>query len=139
MFSAFQWNCFILVYTSNIALILFLKCDVTKCRIPPPLFTQCHTLSTPSLPLNVWRNLWMVPNKYLHYIFIQINLPAILFYLVSFYTVTLDRYRKTQTPDIPGIHTCKHNHSYHTSTLCKQGGQQICVSIPSKISVIKAL
>ena len=46
LFNAFQWNCFNLVYTCNIALILFLKCDVTKFRIPPP---PCHTLST--LPL----------------------------------------------------------------------------------------
>ena len=50
-----EWNCFNLVDTYNIALILFLKCDVTKFRIPPPLpfVTQCHTLSTPSAPLNV--------------------------------------------------------------------------------------
>ena len=27
----------------------------------PPIVTQCHT-STPSIPLNVWRNLWMPPN-----------------------------------------------------------------------------
>ena len=60
MFNAFQWNCFNLVYTCNIALILFLKCNVTKFRIPSPLVTQCHTSSTPS-PLNVWRNLWMSP------------------------------------------------------------------------------
>ena len=44
-----------LMDTCNIALILFLKCDVTKFRIPP--FTQCHTSSTPSAPLNVRRNL----------------------------------------------------------------------------------
>ena len=54
MFNAFQWNCFNLADSCNIALILFLKCDVTKFRIPPPLS------STPS-PLNVWRNLWMAP------------------------------------------------------------------------------
>ena len=50
----------------NIALILFLKCDVTKLKFrilpPSPLVTQCHTLSTPSAPLNVWHNLWMPPN-----------------------------------------------------------------------------
>ena len=28
-----------------------------------PLVTQCHTSSTPSAPLNVWRNLWMHPNN----------------------------------------------------------------------------
>ena len=62
MFNYFQLNCSNLVDTCNIALILFLKCEVTKCRIPPipPLVTQCHTSSTPS-PLNVWRNLWMAP------------------------------------------------------------------------------
>ena len=55
MFNAFQWNCFNLVDTSNIALILFSKCDVTKCRIPPLLVTECHTLSTtpPSLTCDV--------------------------------------------------------------------------------------
>ena len=42
MFNAFQWNCINLVYTCNIALILFLKCDVTKFRIPLPLW---HTMS----------------------------------------------------------------------------------------------
>ena len=41
-----------LVDTCNIALILFLKCDVIKFRTSPPLVTQCHTSSTPS-PLNV--------------------------------------------------------------------------------------
>ena len=40
-----------MVDTSNIALILFLKCDVTKFRIPPPLFTEYHISSTPSAPL----------------------------------------------------------------------------------------
>ena len=35
-------NCFNLVYTCNIALILFLKCDFTKFRIPP---LPCHTMS----------------------------------------------------------------------------------------------
>ena len=59
----FQWNCFSLVDTCNIALILFLKSDVTKFKIPPPLITQCRTSSSPSAPpLNVWRNLWM-PTK----------------------------------------------------------------------------
>ena len=47
MFNAFQWNCFNLVYTCNIALILFLKCDVTKLRIASP---SCHTSSSPSTP-----------------------------------------------------------------------------------------
>ena len=56
-----QWNCFNLVNTCNIALILFLKCDITKFRIPLPLVTQCHASSTPSVSLNVWRNLWMSP------------------------------------------------------------------------------
>ena len=54
MLNASQWNCFNLVDTSNIALILFLKCDVTKFRIPPPL---SHFVDS----LNVWRNLWMLP------------------------------------------------------------------------------
>ena len=40
-----------LVDTCNIALMLFLNCEVTKFRIPP-LVTQCPT-STPSGPLNV--------------------------------------------------------------------------------------
>ena len=39
MFNAFEWNCFNLVYTCNIALILFWKYDVTQFRIPPPLVT----------------------------------------------------------------------------------------------------
>ena len=38
--------------TCNIALIVFLKCDVTKFISLPPLVTQCHTSSTPP-PLNV--------------------------------------------------------------------------------------
>ena len=42
MFNAFQWNCLNLVDTCKIALILFLKCDATKFRIPPP---PCHTMS----------------------------------------------------------------------------------------------
>ena len=42
----------------------FLKCDITKFRITSsPLVTQCHTSSTPSAPLNVWRNLLMSPSK----------------------------------------------------------------------------
>ena len=53
MFKDFQWNCFNLVYTCNIALILFFKCDVTKFRIPPPLVTQCHTSSNPPLTCDV--------------------------------------------------------------------------------------
>ena len=57
-----QCNCFNLVDTCKIALILFLKCAVTKFRIPPPLVTQCHTSSTSSAPLNMWCNLWMPPN-----------------------------------------------------------------------------
>ena len=64
MYNAFQWNCFNLVDTCNITLILLLKCDVTKFRIPPPLVTQCHTSSTPSTPLNVWCNLCMPPNLF---------------------------------------------------------------------------
>ena len=63
MFNAFQWNCCNLVYTCNIALILFLKCDVSQnLGSLPSLVTQCHTSSTPPSPLNVWRNLWMAPN-----------------------------------------------------------------------------
>ena len=57
MCNAFQWNYFNLVDTCNIAIILFLKCDVTKFRIPPLLVTL-----RPPPPLNVWRNLWMHPN-----------------------------------------------------------------------------
>ena len=51
--TAFQLNCFNLVDTCNIALMLFLKSVVTKFRIPPcPLVTHCHTSSIPSvLPL----------------------------------------------------------------------------------------
>ena len=48
------------VYTCNIALILFLKCDVTK--LGSLLVTQCHTSSIPSASLNMWRNLWIPPN-----------------------------------------------------------------------------
>ena len=62
MFNAFQWNCFNLVDTCNIALILFLKCGVTKFRIPPPPLSHNITLRRPPPPLNVWRNLWMTPN-----------------------------------------------------------------------------
>ena len=40
-----------MVDTCTIALILFLKCDVTKFRIHLSLVTQCHTFSTPSAPL----------------------------------------------------------------------------------------
>ena len=50
MFNAFQWNCFNLIYTHNIALILFLKCDVTQFRIPPPL-SRNVTLRRPLPPL----------------------------------------------------------------------------------------
>ena len=50
MFNAFQWNCFNLVYTCNIALILFLKRDITKFRIPPPL-SHNVTLRRPPPPL----------------------------------------------------------------------------------------
>ena len=58
MLNAFQWNCFNLVYTCNIALILFLKCSVTKFRIPPPPLSH---FVDPLTLLNVWRNLWMAP------------------------------------------------------------------------------
>ena len=50
LFNAFQWNCLNLVYTCNIALILFLKCNVTKLRIPPPL-SHNVTLRRPPPPL----------------------------------------------------------------------------------------
>ena len=40
-----------MVDTCNIALIPFLKCNVTKFRSPLLLVTQCHTSSTPSPPL----------------------------------------------------------------------------------------
>ena len=46
-----QWNCFNLVDTCNIALILFLKCDVTKFRIrPPPSLSHNDTLCRLPLP-----------------------------------------------------------------------------------------
>ena len=51
MFNALQWNCFNLVYTCNIALILFFKCDVTKFRIPPPFLSHNVTLRWPPPPL----------------------------------------------------------------------------------------
>ena len=44
------YNFYNLVDTCNITLILFLKCDFTTFRIPPP---PCHTLSTLSAPFNV--------------------------------------------------------------------------------------
>ena len=50
-----------MVDTCNITLIQFLKCGVTKFRIPP---LSCHTMShfvDPLRPLNVWHNLWMSP------------------------------------------------------------------------------
>ena len=56
-------------YTCNIALILFLKCDVTKNRISPPLVT----LRRPPPPLNVWRNLWMAPYLW----FVDVDIHAI--------------------------------------------------------------
>ena len=73
MFNDFQWCCFNLVDMCNIALILFLKCDVTKFRIPlTPLVTQCHTMShfvDPSAPpLNVWRNLRMPPIQFVTFV-----------------------------------------------------------------------
>ena len=46
---AFQWNCFNLVYTCNIGLILFLKCDVTKFRNLP--LSHNVTLRRPRSPL----------------------------------------------------------------------------------------
>ena len=56
------WNCFNLVDTCNIALILFLKCNVTKFRIPStPLLVTVSQFVDPLPPLNVWRNLWMAP------------------------------------------------------------------------------
>ena len=61
MFNAFQWNYFNLVDTCNIALILFLKRDVTNLRFPLPCRTMSHFVN-PLRPLNVWRNLWMPPN-----------------------------------------------------------------------------
>ena len=63
LFNGFQWNCFNLVYTCNVALILSLKCDVTKFRIPtPPLLSRNDTFRRPSSgTFNVWRNLWMPP------------------------------------------------------------------------------
>ena len=65
--------CFNSVYTCSIALLLSLKYDVTKFRIPPPhLITQFHTSSTPSAPLKVWRNLWMPPNRYKSSFFISV-------------------------------------------------------------------
>ena len=51
MFNALQWNCSNLVETCNIALILFLKCDVTKFRIPPPLSHNVPLRPPPPPPL----------------------------------------------------------------------------------------
>ena len=68
MFNAFEWNCFNLVDTCNIALILFLKCDVTKFGTTP-----CHTMShfvDPPPPLNVWCNFWRTPRTF-HLILVQ--------------------------------------------------------------------
>ena len=53
------------------------KCDVTKFRIPPPLVTLCHTSSTPSASLNVWRNLWMPP------LWIPTNFLMSIYYIMS--------------------------------------------------------
>ena len=65
MFNAFLWNCFNLVDTWNIALILSLKCDVTKFRISRPPLSHNVTLRwPPSVPLNVWRNLLMPPYQH---------------------------------------------------------------------------
>ena len=47
-------------FSLYIALILLLKCDVIKFRIPPPL-SHNVTLRRPPSPLNVWLNLWMAP------------------------------------------------------------------------------
>ena len=49
--NAFQWNCFNWVYTCNIALILFLKCDVTTFRIPLPLSHNVTLRRPPPLSL----------------------------------------------------------------------------------------
>ena len=52
MINAFQWNCFNLVDTCNIALILFFKCDVSKFRIPPlPLSHNATPRLLPPPPL----------------------------------------------------------------------------------------
>ena len=51
MFNAFHWNCFNLVDTCNIALILFLKCDVIKFRIPHPLSHNVTLRRPPPPPL----------------------------------------------------------------------------------------
>jgi hypothetical protein len=51
MFNTFQWNCFNLVDTCNMALILFLKCDVTKFRITLPLSHNVTLRRPPSAPL----------------------------------------------------------------------------------------
>ena len=45
-----EWNCFNLVDTCNIALILFLKCDITKFRIPPSPLSLSVTLRRPPPP-----------------------------------------------------------------------------------------
>ena len=75
MFNAFQWNSFNLVYTCNIALILFLKCDVTKFRTPPPLSDNVRLRRPPPSPLNVWRDLWMAPKvlrKWKRFLFVTL-------------------------------------------------------------------
>ena len=50
MFNAFQWNCFNLVDTCDIALQLFLKCDITKFWIPPSPMSHNVTLRRPPPP-----------------------------------------------------------------------------------------
>ena len=59
LLSTRTWNRLLYIiynwHSSSIVLffymVLFLKCDVTKFRIPLPLVTQCHSSSTPSAPL----------------------------------------------------------------------------------------
>jgi hypothetical protein len=51
MFIDSQWDCFNLVDTCNIALIIFLKCDVTKFWILSPLSHNVTLLRSPSTPL----------------------------------------------------------------------------------------
>ena len=97
LFNAFQWNCFNLVYTCNIALILFLKCDFTKFRIPPPLVTRRPPLS-PLIygwPLNCIMNCiqsfiwdWNATEKYAQ----KITSLERRYFLVNFFFIFFFKY-----------------------------------------------
>ena len=58
----FSIELFNLVDTCNIALILFLNVMSQHLGSLAPPLSHNVALRRPPLPLNVWRNLWMVPN-----------------------------------------------------------------------------